>query len=110
MMGRAFKKADVTVALPPTKRWQDRLWWLMERYGVNGNEAALILGKKAAQTVYKYLNGVNDLSITDLIKLADFFGVTTDFICGRTEDIDNAEQTDKRIADWKRTHKRFVRF
>lgn len=39
-----------------------------------------------SQTMYaRYERGANELPIRHLIKLADFYGVSTDYIIGRTD-------------------------
>lgn len=39
-----------------------------------------------SQTMYaRYERGANELPIRHLIKLADFYGVSTDYILGRTD-------------------------
>lgn len=41
---------------------------------------------KTSQTMYaRYERGANELPIRHLIKLADFYGVSTDYILGRTD-------------------------
>lgn len=41
-----------------------------------------------SQTMYaRYERGANELPIRHLIKLADFYGVSTDYILGRTDNL-----------------------
>lgn len=41
---------------------------------------------RISQTMYaRYERGANELPIRHLIKLADFYGVSTDYILGRTD-------------------------
>ena len=48
-------------------------------------DVAAILGIN--QTVYsRYERGFQIIPVTHLIRLADFYGVTTDYILGRTND------------------------
>lgn len=48
------------------------------------SEIAEFLG--TSQTMYaRYERGANELPIRHLIKLADFYGVSTDYILGRTD-------------------------
>ncbi len=48
------------------------------------SEIAEFLG--TSQTMYaRYERGANELPIRHLIKLADYYGVSTDYILGRTD-------------------------
>lgn len=50
-------------------------------------EIADILG--TSQTMYaRYERGANELPIRHLLRLADFYGVSADFILGRTDNPD----------------------
>ena len=50
-------------------------------------EIADFLG--TSQTMYaRYERGANELPIRHLIKLADYYGVSTDYILGRTNNLD----------------------
>lgn len=50
-------------------------------------EIADFLG--TSQTMYaRYERGANELPIRHLIKLADYYGVSTDYILGRTDNPD----------------------
>lgn len=60
----------------------DRIRELREDHDLRQIDVAKMLGM--SQTGYsKYETGENDVPTTILIKLADFYGVTTDYILGR---------------------------
>ncbi len=57
---------------------------LREDRGLNQTQVALILGM--SQTGYsKYETGENDLPTSVLIKLAEFYGVSIDYILNQTD-------------------------
>ena len=61
----------------------DRIRELREDYDLRQIDVAKMLGM--SQTGYsKYETGENDVPTSILIKLADFYDVTTDYILGRT--------------------------
>ncbi len=61
-----------------------RLRDLREDNDKTQQEIADILG--TSQTMYaRYERGANELPVRHLVKLADFYNVSTDFILGRTE-------------------------
>lgn len=61
-----------------------RLRDLREDNDKTQQQIADLLG--TSQTMYaRYERGANELPIRHLIKLADFYNVSTDFILGRTE-------------------------
>lgn len=47
-------------------------------------EVAMFLGMKQPQ-YYRYETGLRDIPSDVLIKLADYYGVSTDYILGRTD-------------------------
>ena len=58
---------------------------LREDRDLNQTQVAKILGM--SQTGYsKYETGENDIPTAILIKLADYYNVSTDYLLGRTED------------------------
>ena len=60
---------------------------LREDNGKTQQERADFLG--TSQTMYaRYERGANELPIRHLIKLADYYGVSTDYILGRTNNPD----------------------
>lgn len=62
----------------------DRIRELREDHDLRQIDVAKILDM--SQTGYsKYETGENDVPTTILIKLADFYGVTTDYILGRID-------------------------
>ena len=61
-----------------------RLRDLREDHDKTQQQIADILG--TSQTMYaRYERGANELPVRHLVKLADFYNVSTDFILGRTE-------------------------
>ena len=63
-----------------------RLRDLREDHDKTQQEIADILG--TSQTMYaRYERGANELPIRHLVKLADFYGVSTDYILGRKNSI-----------------------
>ena len=61
-----------------------RIKELREETDMNQTEFAKILGM--SQTGYsKYETGENDIPTTILIRLADFYGVSVDYILGRVD-------------------------
>ncbi len=62
--------------------YQRRLRDLREDHDLTQQEIAEILG--TSQTMYaRYERGANELPIRHLIRLADYYNVTTDYILGR---------------------------
>ncbi len=66
------------------KKMFRRIRDLREDRGLNQTQVALILGM--SQTGYsKYETGENDLPTSVLIKLAEFYGVSIDYILNQTD-------------------------
>ena len=64
--------------------YQRRIRDLREDHDKTQEEIAAILG--TSQTMYaRYERGANELPIRHLVSLADFYGVSTDYILGRTD-------------------------
>ena len=64
--------------------YQRRVRDLREDHDKTQEEIAAILG--TSQTMYaRYERGANELPIRHLVSLADFYGVSTDYILGRTD-------------------------
>ena len=62
-----------------------RLRDLREDKDLRQKDIAAVLG--ISQTVYsRYERGFQTIPVMHLIRLADFYGVTTDYILGRTND------------------------
>ena len=58
---------------------------LREDHDKTQQEIARILG--TSQTMYaRYERGANELPIRHLLKLCDFYGVSADYILGRTDE------------------------
>ena len=65
--------------------YQRRLRDLREDHDMTQQEVAEILG--TSQTMYaRYERGANELPIRHLIRLADYYGVSTDYLLCRTEE------------------------
>ena len=71
--------------LPPGGRFCDRLWWLLQ---VNGDTAAYAsrVAGVSCKTIFTYLSGKENPKVRVVIALADHYGVTTDFLLGRTRE------------------------
>ena len=64
--------------------YQRRIRDLREDHDKTQTEIAEMLG--TSQTMYaRYERGANELPIRHLIALADYYGVTTDYILGRSD-------------------------
>ncbi len=62
----------------------ERIRFLREDKNMSQKQLASILG--VSQTGYsKYETGENDMPTTILLKLADFYGTSVDYILGRTD-------------------------
>ena len=69
-----------TISMDYRKRIRD----LREDHDKTQTEIAEVLG--TSQTMYaRYERGASELPIRHLIRLADYYGVTTDYLLGRTE-------------------------
>lgn len=51
------------------------------------------------QTVYKYEKGIAIPPADALVKIADYFGVSLDYLLGRTEENDTIQNIDKKLQD-----------
>ena len=58
---------------------------LMDDRGTTQDELADKI-KKTRQTVSQYVNGISEPGYETLVKIADYFNVSTDFLLGRTQD------------------------
>lgn len=62
----------------------ERLRMLRKEKGLKQEDIAKVIG--CTQRKISYLEqGVTEPDLQSLFKLADFFGVSIDFLCGRTE-------------------------
>lgn len=69
-----------TISMDYRKRIRD----LREDHDKTQTEIAKVLG--TSQTMYaRYERGASELPIRHLLKLADYYGITTDYLLGRTE-------------------------
>ena len=71
----------------------ERLKELREGKGLLQKDIAELLGVDRT-TYVKYEKGVNEPSNDNLLKLADFFGVTTDYLLGREQNISSPNNLD----------------
>jgi transcriptional regulator with XRE-family HTH domain len=69
--------------LPSGNRFCDRLWWIMEINGDSALKVSRMVGV-SCKTIYSYLSGKQDPKVSVLLAVADHYGVTTDFLLGRT--------------------------
>lgn len=58
---------------------------LMAEKGTTQEDLAKVT-KKTRQTVSQYTNGISEPSYETLVKIADYFDVSTDYLLGRTEE------------------------
>lgn len=76
---------------------KEQLQQLRKSKGLTQEEAALTFGVKLS-SYQKYERDVNSPSYETLIKIADFYGVTTDYLLGRNTDEPDA--LDKLAAEF----------
>lgn len=69
--------------LPKGERFSDRLWWLMETRGDSALRVSRI-AKVSCKTIFTYMSGRENPKVRVVMALADHYGVTTDFLLGRT--------------------------
>ena len=65
-------------------RFGERIRTLREEAGINQPQLAQILEVQTA-TINRYENDVREPEYATLIKIADFFKVSVDYLLGRTE-------------------------
>lgn len=53
-------------------------------------ESVAQVADKTRQTISQYVNGISEPSYDTLVKIADYFDVSTDYLLGRTEDPNRA--------------------
>lgn len=71
--------------------YQRRMRDLREDHDKTQREMAEVLG--TSQTMYaRYERGANELPIRHLIALADYYGVTTDYLLGRSDEPQNQQR------------------
>ena len=76
----ADKNCGETIGMEYQKRIRD----LREDHDKTQTEIAQVLG--TSQTMYaRYERGASELPIRHLLRLADYYGVTTDYLLCRTE-------------------------
>ena len=73
--------------------FKDRLAYLLYKYSVNKSELARKLGI-AISTVHRWFNEDRTPSYDTIQKLADMFGVSVDWLMGKTDMIDEEELFD----------------
>lgn len=94
-MGRPHKKPAPNLPIPMTGRWNDRLWWLMERYGLTAEQMGNAIGK-AKETIYQYTKRTKSIDVSVIVAIADYFGCTTDFLLCRTSEVGDADKDHQR--------------
>ena len=62
----------------------DRLFLLRKKYDLNQDDVANIIGV-GRSTYSNYEQGIREMDYTSLIKLADYYKVSLDYIFGRTD-------------------------
>lgn len=66
------------------KGWQERIRELREDHDLTQAQIAKLLG--TTQQVYsRYEQGINELPIRHLLTLCAFYGVSADYVLGRTD-------------------------
>ena len=81
--GEYMKIPRPKTPMPDSDKFCDRLWWLMETRGdsvLKISRATGVTGK----TIISYRAGHTDPLVRVVLALADYYGVTTDFLLGRT--------------------------
>lgn len=73
--------------------FKDRLAYLLYKYSVNKSELARKLGI-AISTVHRWFNEDRTPSYDTIQKLADMFGVSVDWLMGKTDTIEEGEVFD----------------
>lgn len=84
-MGRG-KPMRPDTPLPETRRFGDRLWWLMTVHG----DTCRRLGEETGipmRTIILYQSNKCEPTAGRIVKLADYYGVTTGFLLGRTDEV-----------------------
>jgi transcriptional regulator with XRE-family HTH domain len=74
-----------TEALTLIEKFKNRLYELRREKNISALELGNNIGVKKS-TIYSWEHGVNFPNNETLIKLAEFFDVTTDFLLGKTDE------------------------
>ena len=77
-----YKKFEDDRGLSP---FSTALRYLMAKEGTTQEAIAKVTGK-TRQTVSQYVNGISEPSYDTLVKIADYYDVSLDYLLGRTED------------------------
>lgn len=75
-----------------------RLRELMSRPGTTQDQLAEIIGK-TRQTVSQYTNGISEPGYDTLVKIADYFHVSIDYLLGRTK-TQTANETEQAVISY----------
>ena len=79
------------------EKFSDRLRQLREEAGVSMNQLSRALEVSNA-AICKWENGNAEPKVTYLIKLSEFFECSVDYLVGKTNDFDQAHQTESSFA------------
>lgn len=77
------RKPDPKAKCPMPGTFPTRLCYLMAKYGISFKELGSELHLHYT-TLVKYCSGDNSPSLDNALAIADFFGVSIEFMCGRT--------------------------
>ena len=72
----------------PVTDFPRRLWRLRKSRNINQARLAKMLGY-GYTAIANYESGRNEPSLGDLCRIADFFDVSTDYLLGRTDDLNS---------------------
>lgn len=67
-----------------TKCFSERLRLLLDERKIKVTEFAKVLGRER-QTIHNYISGYSEPRLTDIIRIAKHFGVTSDYLLGINE-------------------------
>lgn len=81
----------------------DRIKELREDKGITQNELANIL-QVSRQSLSNYENEIVEPNISTLIKMADFFNCSLDYLTGRTKEKYNLNIFDKETRELPQSH------
>lgn len=70
------------------KNFSENLNILLKNNNISQNKLAKILNN-SQQSISRYVNGVTEPDIHNLIKIANYFNVTTDYLLGLSDDFGN---------------------
>ena len=71
--------------MPVSDRLCDRLYWLMEVHGTSASALGEACGR-GASAIYCWCAGKNAMPAEALKHIADYYGVSADWLLGRTNE------------------------